>query len=730
MCQSLYLCIFCRKSGHETQFCPRWAATPGKQPESSFFDEAAETDLIKALRNEDDYLCERCAKFDILNVFATARPLNEQDRDDYIIRNTRGIGVAEMKEMFVRESKKGLSLGNLHRIQLRVNCPLCRLIFEIFPKDAIPPGVQFTDIQHLNPKGVWLKPFWSYDQILIASPVRRDFKSSYALYFAIEVSIEGPGNFFVKKLQGRANRVLDAISLATFDAPASRPALNARPVPSLINYDLLRNWVDGCIAHHGPGCRNSWSEKLLSSRVIDILSRRVVPYPAHCEYVALSYVWGEVKPEDVSLKFEKLPQTIEDAIKVTKGLGKQYLWVDALCVDQTPTDSQAYQLKIMDIIYSNAYATIVALHGDNGNAGLPGVSMNNLRISQGKEKINGKTLLTILPTIEHEFSLSRWMSRAWTYQEGFLSCRRIIFTKHQVYFACNTAHYSESIDEHLDPDRVLQDFHPEVFNPDLDYRQAETLIAPTDKLKLGKSPPSCTNIKSLEDRLRIGSADFEMFLDEYTNRQMSYEHDSLNACLGILSRLCSFYPPMDFIWGMPLQNFPNSLRWFHGRNVKPKRRLGFPSWSWAGWEGQVRYSSPLSLQEQRRVLEPTSDLTVRVLGVEDKIIVIESTTVTLEIKADPFTEAYVPGTEYLLGCIGERDFLHNNTLRPGIYDFLIVERLKYKVTPDSPFRYRYYMLLIKKIEDVEYRVTKVRLYLELDADFDNAKPKRRHVRLG
>lgn len=53
----------------------------------------------------------------------------------------------------------------------------------------------------------------------------------------------------------------------------------------------------------------------------------MVHCPAYCDYVALSYVWGGVQPTEKALETHNLPQMIEDAITVTIGLGKQYLWV-------------------------------------------------------------------------------------------------------------------------------------------------------------------------------------------------------------------------------------------------------------------------------------------------------------------------------------------------------------------------------------------------------------------
>jgi hypothetical protein len=58
-------------------------------------------------------------------------------------------------------------------------------------------------------------------------------------------------------------------------------------------------------------------------------------------YFALSYVWGNsillgahyFTENDGELK-NNIPATIQDAIDITRRLGKRFLWVGSLCIDQ------------------------------------------------------------------------------------------------------------------------------------------------------------------------------------------------------------------------------------------------------------------------------------------------------------------------------------------------------------------------------------------------------------
>lgn len=153
--------------------------------------------------------------------------------------------------------------------------------------------------------------------------------------------------------------------------------------------------------------------------------------------------------------------------------------VDALCIDQTPSPEKEQQLSMMDLIYSCAWATIVALHGENSDAGLCGVSARHSRAPQGSEWIEGSQLLSLFPTLHQELTGVTYCNRAWTLQEFLLCSRRILFGKHQIHFLCNTGRYCESVDDTRDPGGVLNtnpkqpDFFLLVSHPGPRFREVE-----------------------------------------------------------------------------------------------------------------------------------------------------------------------------------------------------------------------------------------------------------------
>ncbi|OCL09749.1 hypothetical protein AOQ84DRAFT_290642, partial [Glonium stellatum] len=108
--------------------------------------------------------------------------------------------------------------------------------------------------------------------------------------------------------------------------------------------------------------------------------------------------------------------------------------VDKYYVDQLDNKTKHVQIAHMGVIYQQAAVTLVAAAGSDTSFGLPGIS--RLRSRQPSVEIGGVTLLLYSGIGSTDIRDSAWMSRGWTYQEGFLSNRRVYFTESQVYSEC------------------------------------------------------------------------------------------------------------------------------------------------------------------------------------------------------------------------------------------------------------------------------------------------------
>jgi hypothetical protein len=89
-------------------------------------------------------------------------------------------------------------------------------------------------------------------------------------------------------------------------------------------------------------------------------------------YVALSHCWGTLGKhplrtttdnlqEHISgISWSTLPKTFQDALKITRELGIDYIWIDSLCIVQDSEEDWRQESREMGLIYERARVTIAA----------------------------------------------------------------------------------------------------------------------------------------------------------------------------------------------------------------------------------------------------------------------------------------------------------------------------------------------------------------------------------
>ena len=190
-------------------------------------------------------------------------------------------------------------------------------------------------------------------------------------------------------------------------------------------------------------------------------------------YLAVSFVWESTPqpkmPEagressgstPISIRHVYLPRMIRDAISLTAELGEIYLWVDALCISQDPSE-KASQIARMNEVYLGATAAIVALDSENADSGLHGVEPYPTPRTERVETVEGIRCTPVFPSLAEKYlhPSCRWNSRAWTFQEHLFSRRIVYLGFGQVYFSCLSATYSEDrIESHSGRHRLYN--HP------------------------------------------------------------------------------------------------------------------------------------------------------------------------------------------------------------------------------------------------------------------------------
>lgn len=474
-----------------------------------------------------------------------------------------------------------LVLGRLADLQLRLGCHFCTFIVEVVQRESqiFPDNINGSDLLVLS--------LWS---------IRGGLKSLFA------TSSFDPRSATVEVFIGSGCTSIDSFTDDDYSCiqrgvnpdlavRRRKPPDESKTMGEIVDWQRLITWIKECTDHHihddpvlPPG------EKVLESLLfIDVEQGCIVSGSCSCNYIALSYVWGDHtagmaqttkqsidhlrKPG--SLMGHCIPATIRDAMVVCRVLGVRYLWVDRFCIVQDDQFQKHEQIRSMGMIYSCALLTICATAGDNADYGLPGV------LSRPRAQVRPRTFafgVEIIPV--RPIDRSTWSSRGWTYQEMVLSRRRLMFNHEEVFFECN------------------QGAAAEVSTP-------------------LESPMPDLSLDGLRSSTKINN--YMIHVRKYAERNLSYKSDVFNAFAGVCDTI---YPSKDLIHGLPTSAFDEAILWEIFREKPdrwPRQSLEkdfyIPSWSWGSELGQeVAYSENFRIlgsfakwsfveQEQVRVIE-------------------------------------------------------------------------------------------------------------------------------
>lgn len=205
--------------------------------------------------------------------------------------------------------------------------------------------------------------------------------------------------------------------------------------------------------------RTGRSGRAIDLTLIDVANLCLVRTSSRERFCALSYVWGGVTGLKTTTQNRAIlevpgslgnhshgsliPRSIREAIVLVSTIGERFLWVDALCIEQDNDAQKHSQIQQMDIVYSHALLTIVALSGTSANSPLPGVSPGTRHPrSMATSVAVPNSELPILfyaedVNLREELARSVYNERAWTFQERLLAKRCLFLCENRAYFSCH-----------------------------------------------------------------------------------------------------------------------------------------------------------------------------------------------------------------------------------------------------------------------------------------------------
>jgi hypothetical protein len=397
---------------------------------------------------------------------------------------------------------------------------------------------------------------------------------------------------------------------------------------------LIKSWIDLCLEQHTEDCRVTHGtadvfKALIKETyfgVIDVADMQLKSLPLNREtdrpepFVALSYVWGKnnnneppytttrknvmthIRHGGLETAWDKLPRTLQDAIRLVSLLNYRYIWIDSLCIVQDSQSSWQLNAQAMHLVYGHAEFTICAADGHDATSG--SVAANDILFPSSSQRSkavetqpmsedvgNGVRLMAIRP-LEATISDSEWNQRAWTFQERVMSRRCVIFAEGRVYFQCRAASFS-------------QDVYADGGNNSL-------------SLEHSSSP--------LRTLLELQQRPFWFYLTYvrmYTGRQLTKPRDIIAAYKAI-DWLLNQYMGSVSIFGLPTSHFDLALLWTPRTSIRLRRArktahrnretctqdalgncmchveersfegIELPTWSWSGWmDGTIEYDTPI-----------------------------------------------------------------------------------------------------------------------------------------
>jgi hypothetical protein len=183
----------------------------------------------------------------------------------------------------------------------------------------------------------------------------------------------------------------------------------------------------------------------------------------------------------------------------------------------------------------------------------------------------------------------------------------MVFTDHQISFHCKTMYCMEGFGK--------------VVPSEYDSVQFEATSKLFDEVEVSSAFDIISPI--YDPSVPRGLSDWDYFCQmviTYTGRQLTNEADALNAFRGVMHDMRRSRPPAYTLSGLPFfaptgqQNgscledlVAYALMWLRIKEYKDfpidrglQRRSMFPSWTWIGWQGQVRYARSKYLGTMRR----------------------------------------------------------------------------------------------------------------------------------
>ncbi|EPE35069.1 heterokaryon incompatibility protein [Glarea lozoyensis ATCC 20868] len=358
----------------------------------------------------------------------------------------------------------------------------------------------------------------------------------------------------------------------------------------------IRSWLDVCSKSH-KWCKSN-VKAFMPTRLLDLGAsddklRIHICNDQPLNYVALSYCWGDQMHGSTTTTTSRnfmsrqkgfdaniLSEICRDAIRLVRGLGLRYMWIDCLCIIQDNKIDWEFESALMGSIYQNAYVTLAAVAASSASEGfLKGREYTRLAIQFVFQDGNGNGELVDGTLFAHHpgpqppsqaIYKSKWRSRAWTFQEEMLSTSILYCTPSSYYFEC------------LAGDEVEQNLPKPGPRKQLPWRE-------DFRTEEGQT-----------SSIAVTFDDWYSLIENYSGRFVTVWQDILPALSG-LAHIFAQHIGSKYIAGLWGNDIIRGLLWrhhpAHAIQVQ-KQPYRAPSWSWAAVPGSTYWRTYYQFTKQ------------------------------------------------------------------------------------------------------------------------------------
>ena len=370
-------------------------------------------------------------------------------------------------------------------------------------------------------------------------------------------------------------------------------------------FNLAKTWLKECRQTH------LFCEALISSfnptRLVHIVDRNLVrvvlsqEQTTYHSYAAFSHCWGKAKTVKLlganmqvllhGIPILGLPVSYKEAVLVCQALGISYIWIDSLCIIQDSKDDWLREAAMMQDVYQNSILNICAsAAAENSEASFQCRDTSLIEplevdvVAKGAE--TRRYQLVSSEHVENDIANSPLRSRAWVYQEVFLSKRTLSLTRGQMWWECRQTIACETY-----PLGIPLNLLPE--------NQAARLRAWKELSHHSQASGSSFS----DDEISREHWRWYNSIEDYSEGGLTQPTDKLVALSGVAQsyRDLNRLQDEDYIAGYWKSQLPYALCW-QTRKLKWTYRPPVyiaPSWSWASIEGALYYA--FSAEETEKV---------------------------------------------------------------------------------------------------------------------------------